>query len=234
MKRMSEWPTHVRDMGMLHDHCTEPGEPWIYLVAVPFSTLKCRQIKLWKRGTWKNNDYNNNNNKTLPEMKNKKNTTEKHWWKTPEKKYIYINVFFPVFLLPFVFFRLFLFVSHLCPVFICLFFFVPVLSVCSFVLFVLHPLFKHFFQGRLLMTKLYEIWTIFENWSRNWRKKGYKMRSTNTVYTTNKNSSYQPSSFDRSGTLLLFGCLWPLDLFRIREAPCETDHAWGMAEKLTT
>ena len=30
---------------------------------------------------------------------------------------------------------------------------------------------------------------------------------TGHYYTTNKNNSYQPLSFDRSGTLLLFGCL---------------------------
>ena len=45
--------------------------------------------------------------------------------------------------------------------------------------------------------------------------------------------NFQPSSFCLSGTRLLLGCLWPLDFFQVRDAPCETDHAWGMDGRKT-
>ena len=130
-------------MGMLHDqalHRLENPGPICCSTILNFkmqTESNCGKREPEKKNIARNEKQQKYNRKTL--MKN-------------TRKYIK-KCFFPVFLPPLLFLRLFLFVSHLCPVFICWSFFAHVLSVCSFVLFVLHPLFKHFLQGRLLMTK---------------------------------------------------------------------------------
>jgi hypothetical protein len=50
-------------------HCSDWKTLGLF-VAVPFSTLKCRQNQIVEKENLKK--------KTLPEMKNNKNTTEKH------------------------------------------------------------------------------------------------------------------------------------------------------------